>query len=83
MKIQADASKLCFASIQRDLKKKDQFQLEEMLLWLELYWNTIEKQQVIGALQRFKINRQNDETLIQSPAQQNGLKSLFLEVRNK
>lgn len=83
MKIQADASKLCLASIQRDLKKKDQFQLEEMLLWLELYWNTIEKQQVIGALQRFKINRQNDETLIQSPAQQNGLKSLFLEVRNK
>lgn len=78
-KVQADASKLCLAAIQSDLKKKKrrkkrkQLQLEEMLPGQELYWNTIGKQQVTGALRRFQINRQNSQTLIQSPAQQNGL----------
>lgn len=54
-----------------------------MLLGQELYWNTIQKQRIIGALQRFKINRWNGQTLTQSPAQQNGLKSLFFKERNK
>lgn len=84
MKIQADATKLCLASIQSNLQKERSVlpTVNVTVAGLVLEYNR-ETASRLGALRRFILNRENDEMLIQPPAQQNGLKSLFLEVRNK